>query len=74
MISSYLNPNMLIVLLAEVIKHYIPHLVDLHNYSQAHSVSQKTYNWNTLNQKVFKKIGFVLQKKTVDDCVNCVPD
>ena len=27
------------VLVAEVVKHYIPHLVDLHNYSQAHSVS-----------------------------------
>ena len=28
-------------LTAEVIKHYIPKLVDLHNYSQAHSVAQK---------------------------------
>ena len=28
-----------IVLMAEVVKHYIPHLVELHNYSAAHSVS-----------------------------------
>ena len=27
------------VLLAEIIKHFIPRLVDLHNYSAAHSVS-----------------------------------
>lgn len=38
-----------IVLVAEIIKHFLPHLVELHNYSAAHSVSQKTYNWNTLN-------------------------
>lgn len=35
--------------MAEIVKNYIPHLVELHNYSAAHSVSQKTYNWNTLN-------------------------
>lgn len=45
-------------LAAEVVKHYIPKLVDLHNYSAAHSVTQKTYNWNTLNLKVLKRIGF----------------
>ena len=27
------------VLLAEIIKHNLPKLVDMHNYSQAHSVS-----------------------------------
>ena len=60
--------------MAEIVKHYFPHLVEIHNYSAAHSVSQKTYNWNTLNQKVFKKIGFMLSKKDIDDAVNCVPD
>jgi hypothetical protein len=63
-----------IVLVAEIIKHFLPHMVELHNYSAAHSVSQKTYNWNTLNHKLFKKIGFTLVKKDVDDVVNCVPE
>ena len=27
------------VLCAEILKHFIPKLVDMHNYSQAHSVS-----------------------------------
>lgn len=63
-----------LVLVAEVVKHFLPHLVEIHNYSAAHSVSQKSYNWNTLNQKVFKKIGFTLLKKDIDDAVNCVPD
>jgi hypothetical protein len=62
------------VLVAEVVKQYVPHLVELHNYSAAHSVSQKTYNWNTLNQKVFKKLGFTILKKDIEDSVNCVPD
>jgi hypothetical protein len=58
------------VLMAEIVKHYLAKKVDLHNYSNAHSVAQKTYNWNTLNcrlslfshfnklDKVFRKMGF----------------
>ena len=60
--------------MAEVIKHYIPKLVDLHNYSQAHSVAQKVTNWNTLSLKVFKKIGFSLSKQEVDALVHLAPD
>ena len=63
-----------LVLVAEIVKHFVPHIVELHNYSAAHSVSQKTYNWNTLNQKLFKKLGFTLTKKDLEDAVNCVPD
>ena len=43
------NDSFLLVLVAEIVKHFVPHIVELHNYSAAHSVSQKTYNWNTLN-------------------------
>ncbi len=39
------------VMLAEIIKHSIPNIVELHNYSTAHSTTQKLYNWNTLNRK-----------------------
>jgi uncharacterized protein YaiL (DUF2058 family) len=37
------------VLLAELIKHRYPKLVELHNYSEAHSTTTKKYNWTTLN-------------------------
>ena len=57
-----------------MVKHYIPKLVDLHNYSQAHSVAQKVYNWNTLNLKVFKKFGFSISKQEVDALVQMAPD
>lgn len=39
------------VLVAEIVHHYFPRLVELHNYSSAHSTSAKIYNWNTMNGK-----------------------
>lgn len=39
------------VLVSEIVHHYYPKLVELHNYSSAHSTSGKLYNWNTLNCK-----------------------
>ena len=67
------------VLTAEVIKHYLPKLIDLHNYSPANSVSQKVYNWTTLNRTSRSKllisntISFIsfpyLQRKYFEDSV-----
>ena len=69
---------------AEVVKHYIPKLVDLHNYISAHSIAQKLYNWETLNrttynntmciEKVFKKLGIQVRKTDVEQIVNGVPE
>jgi hypothetical protein len=39
------------VLLAELIKHNSPSLVEIHNYPSAHSIKQKLANWNTLNRR-----------------------
>jgi len=39
------------VLAAELVAHYFPKLVELHNYSSANSLRQKLYNWATLNRK-----------------------
>lgn len=38
------------VLMAEVIAHHFPKLIELHNYNAAHSMSGKKSNWNTLNR------------------------
>ena len=62
------------VLIAEVVKHFLPNIVDLHNYSNAHSVGQKTANWNTLNQKVLKKVNMNLAPKDIKDAVEMVPE
>ena len=58
------------VLMAEVLKYLYTKLVNLHNYPEVHSTKQKIYNWQTLNEKVFKKIEIPLSKKTIDSLAN----
>lgn len=62
------------VMMAEVVKNFIPKLVEIHNYPAAHSVQQKVTNWNTLNVKVFRKMGFQLARSDIDKIVSCVPE
>jgi len=61
------------VLFAEILNHYFPKLVDMHNYSAANSGRQKLTNWNTLNAKVLKKIGYTIHPQDVEDTINAVP-
>ncbi|KAI5625049.1 sperm flagellar protein 1 [Silurus asotus] len=54
------------VMAAEVVKHFYPKLVEMHNYTPAHSTQQKLSNWNTLSrQKVFSKLNFSLPAETL---------
>jgi len=50
------------VMLAELIYHYHPKIISVHNYPATNSVSKKIENWKTLNNKVLKKIGITLSK------------
>ncbi|KAL4427154.1 hypothetical protein ABPG77_001158 [Micractinium sp. CCAP 211/92] len=61
------------VLMAELVHHYFPRLVELHNYSAAHNSTQKAYNWSTLNQKVFKRMGFTLPREQYEAVANAEP-
>lgn len=61
------------VLLAEVIKHYYPTLVELHNYQSASSTKIKEHNWQTLNRKVLSKLGFTISNKEIKDIISIVP-
>eukprot|EP01062_Namystynia_karyoxenos_P071531 TRINITY_DN67107_c0_g1_i1.p1 TRINITY_DN67107_c0_g1~~TRINITY_DN67107_c0_g1_i1.p1 ORF type:complete len:252 (+),score=105.69 TRINITY_DN67107_c0_g1_i1:92-757(+) len=61
------------MLVAEVLKHFFPRLVDLHNYPQANSMTQKQYNWSTLQAKVFRKLNFEVSAAEVKEIVTCVP-
>ena len=61
------------MLVAEVVKHFFPKLVELHNYPAAHSVQQKKYNWRTLSQKVFRKLAFDVEESEIESIVTCVP-
>jgi uncharacterized protein YpuA (DUF1002 family) len=42
---------------AEIIKFYLPRLVELHNYPPANASAQKVYNWNTFNRTHFSKVS-----------------
>eukprot|EP01038_Epipyxis_sp_PR26KG_P006085 gene6085-8387_t len=61
------------VMLAEVIMAYFPALVEIHNYPPANSLKQKIYNHETLNQRVLKKLGFVIPRSTIEDICSCKP-
>eukprot|EP00960_Hanusia_phi_P058690 763953-Hanusia_phi.AAC.5 len=61
------------VLMAELLNHFYPRIVELHNYSAANSFTQKTYNWQTLNKRVLKRVGVVLSQLDISDLANCVP-
>ena len=61
------------VLMAEVIRHYFPTLVELHNYPSANSTQQKMYNWNTLNSKVLRKIGYNMPREDIEAVLQCRP-
>ena len=62
------------VLLAEMIKYHYPKLVELHNYPSASSTKQKLSNWNTLNNKVLKKLGLKISKDEINDVMNSKPN
>jgi hypothetical protein len=61
------------VLFAEVIHAYFPALVEIHNYTPANNTKQKIYNFETLNQKVLRKFGYVINRPIIEDIVNCKP-
>lgn len=61
------------LMMAELIYYYKPKLVSLHNYPAANSTNKKVNNWNTLNDKVLKKLGIPISKSHIHDIVNAVP-
>ncbi|EDO34469.1 predicted protein, partial [Nematostella vectensis] len=60
------------VLVAEIVKNFLPKLVDIHNYSPANSLTQKLTNWSTLNRKVLTKhLNYTVSDNTINNIVNC---
>lgn len=61
------------VLVAEIVKFFIPKIVELHNYTTTNNLKTKKENWNTLNRKVFKKLGFQLSNQDIESIINLNP-
>ncbi|XP_076472815.1 sperm flagellar protein 1-like isoform X2 [Babylonia areolata] len=58
------------VLVAEMIKHYFPRMVDLHNYTPAHSSKQKMENWYLLNRRVLRRLDLDLSDDVIRALAN----
>ena len=61
------------VMMAEVVSYFYPKQVELHNYPPSSNLQQKILNWQTLNRRVFKRLGFVLSDRDVDDASKAQP-
>ena len=61
------------VLLAEIIKSYFPHMIDLHNYPSCSNSKHKESNWNVLNNKVLKKLHIKLTKAEIESIIKAEP-
>lgn len=58
------------VLVAEIIRHYLPDLVDMHNYAFANAFNQKKINWGMINKKVLRQLGLDVPEKIIIDLCN----
>ncbi|CAO2583747.1 Sperm flagellar protein 1 [Lemmus lemmus] len=61
------------VLVAEIVKHFHPRLVNLHSYVPACSTDQKLSNWSLLNRKVFQKLHFCISETDIQKVVSNKP-
>ncbi|XP_067876734.1 sperm flagellar protein 1 isoform X1 [Heterodontus francisci] len=61
------------VMVAEVVKHFLPKLVEIHNYIPANSTQQKLSNWQILNRKIFSKLHFHIPEDILKKLVKSSP-
>ena len=67
--------------MAEIVAHYFPKLVEIHNYTPSTSAATKLSNWTTLNstvfsplEKVLKKLNYQVSKNDVEHIITATPD
>ena len=58
-------------LIAEIIYHYLPKVVNLHSFVKANSAKNKRSNWNMLKTRVFPKMGFLANNSDIEEVINC---
>ena len=61
------------VLVAEVVRHFVPRLVEMHNYIPAQSVAQKQSNWETVQAKLLKKLKVRITPGQIQAIVSAKP-
>ncbi|CAL8072237.1 unnamed protein product [Orchesella dallaii] len=58
------------VMMAELVAHYIPKIVNTRNYVSASNTKTKISNWTHINEKVFKRLRFQL----TPSLIKCITD
>lgn len=48
-LNAMLIARVVVVLMSEIVKHYYPRMVDVHNYISTNATQTKFCNWETLN-------------------------
>ncbi|CAF3531738.1 unnamed protein product [Rotaria sp. Silwood2] len=61
------------ILIAEIIRYYLPDLIEMHNYTPANSLQQKKANWGILNKKVLSQFGLDLPDVIINGLSNGKP-
>eukprot|EP00042_Codosiga_hollandica_P024743 m.105909 g.105909 ORF g.105909 m.105909 type:complete len:319 (+) comp51664_c0_seq2:113-1069(+) len=61
------------VMLAEIIHHFLPSKIEVHNYTPANATKQKQENWRLLNQKVLRKMQLTVPDNVVEGIIACKP-
>lgn len=57
----------------EIIKHFLPHLIEMHNLTPANNLQQKLANWGLLNSKVFTRFGLNVPFSITQNISNARP-
>jgi hypothetical protein len=57
----------------EIIKYFLPNLIEMHNLTPAHNLQQKLSNWGILNAKVFSRFGLNVPLNISQNICNCKP-
>ncbi|RNA38967.1 sperm flagellar 1 [Brachionus plicatilis] len=57
----------------EIVKHFLPQFIELHNLTPAHNLQQKLANWGMLNHKVFSKFGLNVPVNITQNISNAKP-
>ncbi|XP_065176323.1 sperm flagellar protein 1-like [Sycon ciliatum] len=62
------------VIVAEIIRFYLPKFVEIHNYVPSHNVKQKTTNWKTLKRKILSKLNLELSEDMIQELISSKSD
>lgn len=59
--------------IAEIVRHFLPHLIEMHNLTPANNLQQKLANWGILNARVFSKFGLNVPLNITQNICNGKP-